>query len=114
MTDDDRHVTKFKSYMFKTDNQLGPIVEHTELCSVLRARLDGAGLRGNRDMYTCGWNYARETFLFPWRSATALLISCTLIQNKKFTVWGEKERLSVYLILWSDYRKIAMLQIDTL
>ena len=27
MTDDDRHVTKFKSYMFKTDNQLGPIVE---------------------------------------------------------------------------------------
>ena len=54
MTDDDRHVTKFKSYMFKTDNQLGPIVEHTELCSVLRARLDGAGLRGNRDMYTCG------------------------------------------------------------
>ena len=51
---DDRHVTKFKSYMFKTDNQLGPIVEHTELYSVLRARLDGAGLRGNRDMYTCG------------------------------------------------------------
>ena len=54
MTDDDHHVTKFKSYMFKTDNQLGPIVEHTELCSVLRTRLGGGGLRGNRDMYTCG------------------------------------------------------------
>ena len=63
MTDDDHHVTKFKSYMFKTDNQLGPIVEHTELCSVLRTRLGGGG---NRDMYTCGWNYAGETSLFPW------------------------------------------------
>ena len=33
----------FTAGIFKMDNQLGPIVEHMGLCSVLYASLDGRG-----------------------------------------------------------------------
>ena len=37
--------------IFKMDNQQGPIVYHTELCSMLCGRLDGKGVW--RRMHTC-------------------------------------------------------------
>ena len=90
MIDDDRHVTKLKGYVFKMDNQLGPIVQHTELGSVLHAGLDGAGLKG---IETC--IHTAETMQVKLHcsadTATTLLIGYTPIQNKKCNVWGKKK-----------------------
>ena len=66
--------------IFKMDNQQGPIVYHTELCSMLCGRLDGKGVW--RRMHTCV--HMAESLRCPPETINSLLFSYTPIQNKMF------------------------------
>ena len=67
--------------IFKMDNQQGPTVQHMELCSVLRASLDGC---------VCGWGKMdpcacmAESLCCSPDITTASLIGYTAIQSEKF------------------------------
>ena len=39
--------------IFKVDNQQRPVVQHTELCSMLCGSLDGRGVWGGMDTCIC-------------------------------------------------------------
>ena len=50
--------------IFKMDNQQGPTVQHTELCSVLRGNLDGKAVWGKMSPCTCmSESFAMSTLL---------------------------------------------------
>ena len=66
--------------LVKMDIQQGPTVKHKELCSVLCGSLDGKGFLGRMD--TC--IYMAGSLYCPPETITALLISCSAIQSKKF------------------------------
>ena len=59
------------------DDQQRPIVEHTELCSVLCAGLDGRGTWGRMDTCIC----MSKSFHCSSERITTLSIDCTPIQN---------------------------------
>ena len=67
------------------DNQQGPTVEHSELCSMLCGGLDGRGLWGRMDTCMC----MAESFCCSCDAITTLLTGYTPTQNKKFKVWEE-------------------------
>ena len=59
------------------DNQEGPTVEHTELCSMLCGSLDGRGVWRRMDTCVC---MAESLHCSP-ETITTLLISYTAIRN---------------------------------
>ena len=61
------------------DNQQGPTVQHTELCSMLCDSPDGRGVQGRMDTCKC----TAESLHCPPETTTILLTSHTPIQNKK-------------------------------
>ena len=77
----------FTAGIFKMDNQLGPVVQHTEPSSVLRASLDGRGFWGRLDTGIC---VAQSLCCSP-EMTTVLLIGYTPMQNKKFKDWKKKK-----------------------
>ena len=62
------------------DNQQGPTIQHRELCSLLCGSLDGREVQGEMGTWTC----MAESLCHSSETITILLISCTLIQNKRF------------------------------
>ena len=68
------------------DNQQGPIIEHMELCSVLRGSMDGRRVQGRMD--TC--IHMSESLHCSPEATTTLFISSTPIQNNQLKVWGGK------------------------
>ena len=64
--------------MFKTDNQRGPTIQHMELNVVWQPGWEES-LRGNGYIHT----YMAGPLQCSPETITTLLISCTLIQNKK-------------------------------
>ena len=66
--------------IFKMDNQQGPIVQHMELCSMLCASLDGRGVWGRMDTYTC----MAGSLCCSSETTTTLSIGYHPKQNKKF------------------------------
>jgi len=62
-------ITYRLSEIFKMDNQQGPTVQHTELCSVLCSSLDGRGVWGRMDTCMC----MAESLCCPPDTITTLL-----------------------------------------
>ena len=70
-----------------------------ELCSVLCGRVDGRGLWGRMDTYTC----MAESLCCLSETITRLLIGCTPIQHKKVFKRQQKPSMWyywVYFLLW--------------
>ena len=66
--------------IFKMDNQQGPTVQYSELCSVLCGSLDGRGVWGRMDTRID----MAESLCSPPETITTLLIDYIPIQNKKY------------------------------
>ena len=73
----DQHI---HTAVFKMNNQLGPTVQHTELCSKLYGSLDGRGVWGRMGTCVC----MAESLRCSSETISISLISYILIQNKKF------------------------------
>ena len=71
----DQHV---HTAIFKMDNQLGPTVQHMELCSMLCGSLDGKGDWGRMDTCIC-----MAEFLC-WPPETTVTLLNWLYYNTKF------------------------------
>ena len=69
------------------DRQQKPIVQHTELCSMICASLDGSGVWGRMDTRIC---MAESLHRSP-EAVTTLAIGYTPIQN----VFGLKEKIKM-------------------
>ena len=69
------------------DRQQKPIVQHTELCSMICARLDGSGVWGRMDTRIC----MAESLNRSPEAVTTLAIGYTPIQN----VFGLKEKIKM-------------------
>ena len=86
--------------IFKMDNQQGPTVQHRKLFSMLCGSLDGSGVWERMDTCIC----IAESLCCSLETITTLLISYTLIQNKKFKVGEEKNT-----ILWGRVLRLSSL-----
>ena len=89
--------------VFKMDNQQGPTVQHTELCSVLCSSLDGRGVWGRMDTCMC----MAESLCCPPDTITTLL---TALKKKycKHQFWvfiGRTHAKAETLALWPPHVK---------
>ena len=62
------------------DNQQGPTIQHRELCSLSCGSVDGREVQGEVDTRAC----MAESLCHSSETITILLISYSLIQNKRF------------------------------
>ena len=78
--------------IFKMDNQQGPIIQHTELCSMLYAGLVGRRVQGRMDTCTCN----AESLCCSAETTSALLIGYT---NTKWKVLSFEKKRKKHLTL---------------
>ena len=98
----DRHV---HTAIFKMNNQQAPVVQHTELCSMLSGRLDERRVWGRMDTCVC----MAEYLCYSPETVTTLLTGYTPIQNKKLK--KKKVLFFVNLLVFRGmlvFRPIAM------
>ena len=82
--------------IFKMDNQLGPPVQHKELCLILCGSLDGRGVWGRMDTCIC----KAESLCCPPEAVTTLLIGNTTKKNEKFF----KNKAVILIFILNEYK----------
>ena len=86
------------------DSRQGSAVEHRELCSLSRGSLDGRGVWGRGATCTC----VAECLCRAPENITALLITCTPVQNREFKHWEKinKQKIKAVTPASQAYSKI--------